>query len=101
MIKVKYPVSAAALRADVEGVGPNVVLKQMYYRDNTRLDLSWARTQFACLPSCLSDFFSLSLRCPFIVRHVSKVHITGIRLCLGYCLQDDYTSTLLCANSLI
>lgn len=38
MIKVKYLVSGAALRADVEGVGPNVVLKQMYYRD--RLDLS-------------------------------------------------------------
>lgn len=40
MIKVKYPVSGAALGADVEGVGTNVVLKQMYYRDNTRLDLS-------------------------------------------------------------
>lgn len=39
MIKVKYPVSGAALWADVKGVGPNVVLKQMYYRDNTRLDL--------------------------------------------------------------
>lgn len=38
MIKVKYLVSGAALGADVEGVGPNAVLKQMYYRH--RLDLS-------------------------------------------------------------
>jgi len=40
MIKVKYPVSGAALGSDVEGVSPNVVLKQMYYRDNTGTDLS-------------------------------------------------------------
>lgn len=40
MIKVKYPMSGAALGSDVEGVGPNVLLKQMYYRDNTRLDFS-------------------------------------------------------------
>lgn len=32
MIKVRYPVSGAVFRADVEGVGPTVVLKQMYYR---------------------------------------------------------------------
>lgn len=48
MIKVKYPVSDAALGGDVEGVGPNVVLKQMYYRD--RLDLSCVSNQLACLP---------------------------------------------------
>lgn len=40
MIKVRYPVSGAGLEADVEGVGPTVVLKQMYYRH--RLDLSCA-----------------------------------------------------------
>lgn len=41
--------------SDVEGVGPNVVLKQMYYRDNTGTDLSWARTQLASLPACISS----------------------------------------------
>lgn len=39
MIKVRYLVSGAGFEADVEGVGPTVVLKQMYYRH--RLDLAF------------------------------------------------------------
>lgn len=55
MIKVKYPVSGAALGSDVEGVGPNVVLKQMYYRDNTH---GWTSAELEIrLPSPLSLFF--------------------------------------------
>lgn len=40
MIKVRYPVSGAALGSDVEGVGLNVVLKLMYYRGNAGMDLN-------------------------------------------------------------
>lgn len=43
--------SGAGFGADVEGVGPTVVLKQMYYRH--RLDLSCAPDHLALLPSLL------------------------------------------------
>lgn len=36
----------------MEGVSLNVVLKQMYYRDNTGPDLSGMRNLFSCLPVC-------------------------------------------------
>lgn len=49
MIKVRYPVSGAALVSDVEGVGLNVVLKLMYYRGNSGMDLSWTRNQWTSL----------------------------------------------------
>lgn len=54
MIKVRYPVSGAGFGADVEGVDPTVVLKQMYYRH--RLDLSCAPDHLALLPSLLLSF---------------------------------------------
>lgn len=69
--------SGAALGSDVEGVGPNVVLKQMYYRDNTRLDLGLVGNQFSCLPVrlyiSLSSIFSLLLL-------VLKAHISRLKL---------------------
>lgn len=72
MIKVRYLVSGAVLRADVEGVGPNVVLKQMYYRD--RLDLSWARNQLASLPPS-----PLSLH---YLTHFKDAHLEGGKSCI-------------------
>lgn len=57
MIKVRYPVSGAGFEADVEGVGPTVALKQMYYRH--RLDLSSGPQLCSrSWPSCLSSFLS-------------------------------------------
>lgn len=96
MIKVRYLVSGAVLRADVEGVGPNVVLKQMYYRD--RLDLSWARNQLACLPpSPLS---------PHYLTHFKDAHLEGKKavyllhhVWLGHCLQDWYYYYHTCRQS--
>ena len=61
MIKVKYPVSGAALGSDVEGVGPNVVLKQMYYRDNTA---GWTSAELEIsLPAFLSVFLTFTCHC--------------------------------------
>lgn len=61
MIKVRYPVSGAVFGADVEGVGPTVVLKQMYYR--YRLDLSCAPDRLAGPPTSPPLFFIISLFC--------------------------------------
>lgn len=55
MIKVRYPVSGAVFRADVEGVGPTVVLKQMYNRH--RLDFSCAADQLTFPPFTIFPFF--------------------------------------------
>lgn len=73
MIKVKYPVSGAALGSDVEGVGPNVVLKQMYYRDNTT---GWTSAELEIsLPAFLSVFFfSHPLLCP-VLTHFKGAHL--------------------------
>lgn len=60
MIKVRYPVSGAVFRADVEGVGPTVVLKQMYYRH--RLDFSCAPDQLTYLLLPFSPVFKNNIQ---------------------------------------
>lgn len=79
MIKVKYPVSGAVLWSDVEGVGPNVVLKQMYYRDNTG-DGPQLREKSVPLLSCLLFSHCSAFAFFLITGLVLKVHSFGTSL---------------------